>query len=512
MTSALKPLTLTGGWQSADVNPGYYVHQGYGYLDGRIFSGLGSPVVTQALLSGIPPGVAPSAPVHITIPADPSATDWTSDAALQLPPSYAATVYPNGTVTLDNPVPSQVNVTPSVGTYYYIDSSGAHHPRYLNPLFLQLVLGNARWPLPGTPPADTFTTASLGSHLGSDFTDIDSAYVAHGTRVHLAGHVTAAVDGARFLLASLPPGTTGGLDPAFDDTTADGGSVGVVVEKGSSQAWLNSDFFPIKPAGESRPVTWASPPTNTVGKNFISGQSLPGGSLLVGGLQYTNSVDYGLYTCTFSGGRSATCRTPGGLPPVSFDIAALLATVDPQPEWFMLLLSYQVNHIQVGNAQNPPCDVVHSSCSPTMPITDIGLAFTPAMSLVDVNAGTPVPPSPGNFGWLAPATPLYTGPPLNPPTGGGGGAGLPNAIWKAGQLSGLTISATAAYFNQADMGVTVSIYPLYEMRQAGLHAGDILDLTGSGWVGVQSTPSTILAGPPTAGLRRRKNILGVQAP
>lgn len=482
----LSPFITDWGFEDA---LGYYVHDGFVYLDGRIFSWAGSPAVTGQIFAGLPAAIRPAADRAVTLIADYSGTDWTQDLAVQLPLSYAATMHPDGTFTLNDPVPPQLNTTPSAGTYWYIDGGSVHHARYSAPLTLTLTLGGARWRLQTV--IDSVVGTSLAGYLGADFTDIDATYAPHNERVHLGGRVSVTSDGATELLTSVPADAQAGLGSTdFHDTVVQGPDrpYGLTVY-GPGFCGLLEDSS-IKAASDPPPLSWSCPPGNPLGHDYVDGThfTIPAGfgGIPTGfypGMQiFADHIDHGLYSCP-----GATCRTPGGVPTYTFDIDALVAMCDPVPPWFFLQLTYSVNLRAFAN--DGTC-TIGGDCGPDVPV-GLSAAISASAPLGGLKLPDGSPAATGGSdasGWVAPGTPLYTGPTSLGFLGGSYPSNQPQLVWKHGQITGSFTITPTAQVNVADVTSILQIYPLYEMRQAGLHAGDVLRLDGAGWVGVTPDP------------------------
>lgn len=521
MTSALVDLTpyLAAGWDTPGVL-GYYIHQGYVYLDGLVVSAPGfnssEIVATPTILAAIPALLRPASSVAFTLHIDAQYTDETRDPALELATSYAATLDTDGNLTLDEAVPSQLNTAPDVADYYCIDpGTGTPVPRYPRPMILGLVLGDLRWPSRGTPPADTYASQSFAPYLvDGDFEDVDSTYAIHGTRVHLGGSVRAVVDGAQELATFLPPDAGDGLQSDESDyTQADDRGLNVYFYG----AFFDGDPL-IKPADEPPPVAYWTPQLQPT-RHFAGSQPYPWyqnwtsipstlyhgsptldeyGYGIPFGTEPRDTCDFGSYVCDGVDGEQTLAQ--GGVigSTLTFNIGRPLAICDPAPDWFALEIYFTIEPFVNAEACAPGFPNVPANLQLVSLVVGDQDASYEFLQLADGTTVQPWDDSGGGIAaWLAPASSLYTGETgMEWMPGNLGGPSLPGGLlWQAGQITGEISLTYSAYVNRmATLSAYCVMTPLWERRQIGFHAGDIIDLDGSGWVGTGSYIVPLLPG------------------
>lgn len=575
MPSSFVALTPSNGWEEDTTAVGYYIHKGICYLDGTIFAV--APDATQAIIDSIPEEARPNTDLPVTLIYTRGTTDFTRDAAVLPPSTYAATVTADGRLVLNDPVPDAFNNTPSVADFFYIDSLSPTVPkaRYDRPPFVGIWLGGVSWPLPGVVQSDNFVWLSLAPFLGPDFEDINSTYAVHNSRVHLGGSVRCLRDGAVGLATSLPADALSGLQ--FADATRitrvdDSVLFGLFVEPNAGL--LVDGDTGMKPKGQSRPVGYSTPvwqPDDFVGGHlpYIYDQNF---GLTDGPVQddrFLHSfgtcqtyghfelldppegpVDFGTLTCGIGGDTCLIYSATAGT--LVYDLDHYLAATIPTADWVLLVLGFEAFNVQHGQvASNSDCVGTHcpdfndTQLSTSMSFADDPTGIGADWRCVQVDGVTTeegtdgsLIVSPGAFinipsensegahsagyeGFIAPGADrqLYTGATFNgygpgesapldenlPPILGG----LPGSLlWRADQIGGtFTIDWALANLHKLDTIISaLSIVPLYETRQDGLYAGDVLSLVGAGFVGdpaiPPAMPGTIAAGPFVGGTVR----------
>jgi hypothetical protein len=486
MPSALTDIASLAdpGW-NADSTCGLYVHEGYVYACGYVSNSASS--TGGLLFSGIPSAFLPATDTAVTLRTDPGGTDDPANAALALPSTWNATIHTDGTWTIDDTIPASLNTAPPVGSWWYVDNSfpndGTHFAQYSFPLTVTIIIGGVRWPLPGTPPTDSFTPSSIASDL-VDFADAGSAGLAvHGTRVHLAGSVSASSDGATLILNPLPTGSDAGLSNDLHGTIIDGRPA--YVSPNPSGALVLGSDSPIQPAGDSPPL-WTCSPSYRVGghvptnRNFITPPDALADFNGWGQLCIKGHADYGTYSCPLQ-----SCPQAGTADiPLSFDVADLLAMLNPVPEWFFLPMQVVWSST---TAADGTCNL-DGTCGP--PITWVGTPTFTGTTAADYT-GAPVTLTPGSGGsFTCVATPpssLYTSPGGLIVNQAADPSQSPGMLWNSSQAPHTITfytTGTGADVNTWDGKLTVQIVPFWEQRQDGVHAGDVLDLTDCGWEGV----------------------------
>lgn len=512
---------LDSHWQPVtDATLGYYIHKGTVYLTGAVQPNLSATGSFRAIYSGLPEAIWPAAGQHLTLPLIRDGMPLINDPGLSVPTQLAATVNPDGTLTLDAELPTFFVTAPSSSTYWYykVDSnitSPTVEPRYPQPIQCQMVLGNASWPIGAAP--DTFTPASLAAYLDAEVSDSGSGFFVHQERNHLAGGVTvntikqdtssATPTDPVIVTDSLSADMTPGGDGGFAITTVHRDGELWVAEVNGGQVNL------------PQPFNWGTPPSGHSPWLVNSNPAAPPGDPAYDTDPYNrNYVGFtsGLGVGLVDGGLSGVYSVPDGTNldlHATFDVDALLAMVAPTPDWFALtlFLTYNLTHVDVGGFISAFSTV--GAINVTGPVTAV------AHMASDVQRGF-IAPSTGSYSGSA-FTPPWTG--MGPwPFAGGGSGGWttvdPSWLWKTSDWPGGTIDVhpyvpAGDYFYYADIQYCgMGIIPFWEMPSAGFVAsGENIDLTGTGWEGVTGgalTPSIIHAGPASSGLLKGRDVLG----
>jgi hypothetical protein len=493
------------GWIPHVAAPQAYLHKGYIYITGAIenerASGEGE-AATSTIASGLPTFFRPSVARKVYLPILPATTD-ACNVSLNLGLIWASTVHPDGSWTLDEALPYFLNIPPSAIEWRYEDGlleETKSYPQYTDPLRLALALGNARWLLDVEP--DEPALKSLAADVGSEFTDAGAEYAEHGSRIHLAGGVTANGDGAIELLAATPPGTTDTLPRPFGDFTtaiSSGNPVALQVFPGLLE--LSSDN-PIVPVGDTPPLAFFKRQLHGEGPKSVPGEFV--------------------YEKTLFGGI-AVCGLPECPPEIHVqecgvelphvltipcDVEALLAGCLPLPPWFLVRFGMTA---QLGTAigtagaralygfgEKIECPKTSKLCPPLIgTLTNVPDGCPPERLATHIKisegppcydgAGLLIPPTEGETtahqaeGYLKPPESLYKG---VTHLSAGYGEGVDSSLfWTPAQVTNFTVAITQEGMHEEAVLLGVQVLPFYERRQIGLHAGDALDLTLTGWEG-----------------------------
>jgi hypothetical protein len=165
--TSFAPYIVTG-WQYG-TNCGYYVHRGTVYIVGSVEAGALSSVTdfvpgSGTLLTGLPPQLCPTVATPAPVFLDPnnSTSEYAGDA-----PYLAATIHPDGSWTLD----------------------GGNPLSFDGDTLLALVLSAAHWPT-AAAASDTTTPHSLAPYITDGYDAGTATFAIHDARLHLSGQVT----------------------------------------------------------------------------------------------------------------------------------------------------------------------------------------------------------------------------------------------------------------------------------------------------------------------------------
>ena len=495
----------TGGWIFIN-EAGYYVHRGIVYLQGEITNGGGT--VSQSIYSGMPSSILPSlltgsADHHFTLPFDYGEAGQPVEQSLRLPMTYAATLHSDGSLSLDNPVPTYVNTTPPG---YYVDFAGGSptpvsHPRYIDPFLIAISLAGISWELPEAS-IDSYAPPSLASHLSVSFADIDSTIMRHDARVHLDGHVSVVTNGATELVTSVPTDCAPDGPSGFsaDDTgyyglinveqSRIGPQVGTISPYGSSYV-INFSSDPVESANAA---TWGQPlylpgltnmnpfgtmyfQTGQFGCYFQIGVHIEEGEY---------SGEGGTYTCPIWPSGSTSCHPESGPLSDSYTglVSSLLANYDPLPDWFMVTYHFKPNAADGFHGCQPALDFLHpggcvgdlSAISGSVSFDASGAYPVNALGVTQPTSAYDPGASNGGFGYVELAG--YVARPTAAYTANSDPRNI--LLWRPGEINSITFGWNAEAGSWGGVW-SVGVFPLWENPHNYFKAGDVIDLTGTGW-------------------------------
>lgn len=263
----------------------------------------------------------------------------------------------------------------------------------------------------------------------------------------------------------------------------------------------------------------------------------------ISGHQEVFDINNGTYECFFDYVPGPTppgtvvrarseCPAGGSGGAATAQIADLLAHFYPLPDWFSLWVTFTA----FGEAPNQGCGTPFNigpeffiECGPqlTPEVAATATCDVPARIVSGTDGtvqtttedvfGTPLVHSAfpyvdsqganisGLYSWLLTGFVARPGATVYPHD--------PNllstaTLWRPGEINTLGYALGGLYVGHVEIEINLHAYWL--LRRDFLKAGDVLDLTGAGWQGI--SPSTVMAGPPSTGLRTRKMILGTQTP
>jgi hypothetical protein len=507
---ALAPYLHTG-WKDEPGNNVYaYQHKGYVYLTGEIYSV--APSATTTILTLLPPAYRPAKDTSLTFPIQPNGTTDACNTALEIAEHFNATMKADGTLVLTTPVPASVNAPPPEAEWYSETPEGEgwkKEPQYTQPFRLALVLGNARWLLVEEEDAPGY--AAMGGFLLPAFADVDSEYAVHGTRLHLAGHVTATADNVNELTNTLPENTCPATPRGSDATTL---HVGGVLRAGEALGHEPGHKEPtavivdvdpdIKPVTQTPPLKWFNRMRRGTGpvhqRGTVSKEDIFTGATI---------------TCAVDGNAKAegsppviVCHEPTGFEEcllpygeafdgtsagfgISLALAGLLGTCLPQPDWCAIVIWVYGSGIEFGQgllnhepeAPSPYCDNFHKC--PLGCNDKLGPQTVTAVSLPTAYNEKGELKSPGEepsiTGFLKPPEALYKGPTYL--SGGENPNIATSLLWTPAQVAAASIEGSwnSVGYHSVLAHAQATIVPYYQRRQIGVHSGDTIDLTRTGW-------------------------------
>lgn len=506
-------------WAGGNLPPAYYVHLGKVYISGGILNprggGIGwegEPSVTQTIMTGMPVAIRPAVDTKVYLPIDPTATTDACNPALNLPTVWPSTVHPDGTWTLDEPIPASLNAPPPAGTWYYelgfkeppegIEAGIEVLPQYTEPFSVELGLGNAQWTVVSEP--DIPILASLAAFLGVDWTNAASEYAVHSNRVHLKGAVVANKDEPEEVIEGpMPPGTTTGLPKATlaDYTTAELAGALILLRVSTLDLKLLQDS-PIVPAGDTPPLVYVP----TLSPRTLLGDGEGAGVAKQRRTLYewapVGSCPQEIWDPIPPPGRcrlivEKECEIPfHHAHHVTLDVATVFAMCLPAPDWFLIGLEASLGANAPAVPEGCEKDVVHgcgTGCSEAGVLTPDWETVTAPTVYGPEGEELPVTGAGGSRflgGYLQPPASLYKGDPHI------GAPGLGALLWHPGQLGVFSVGGQSTGAAHVELDATLTIQPFWEKRQVGAHSGDTLDLKRTGW---EALVSTVNPGTPAVG-------------